>query len=146
MSCLEGFITDITGQHEAQRVQDAVMQVASTITPRLGDDYLPADPHSGMRFWTWMPVALMDSPPTAKSGVFQRRDTGMSLVSAVVDDSRSRPTLPLPSTPCERVFDEQEAMALESRQYQSARQRPSSSLLVDRPGAAWTTPVATPSA
>ncbi|PCD00816.1 EAL domain-containing protein [Halopseudomonas pelagia] len=36
---LEGFITDITEQYEAQRVQDAVIQIASTVTSRLGDDY-----------------------------------------------------------------------------------------------------------
>ncbi|MFO7649666.1 EAL domain-containing protein [Halomonas campaniensis] len=37
--CLEGFVTDITEQHEAQRVQDAVARVASAITTRIGDDY-----------------------------------------------------------------------------------------------------------
>lgn len=36
---LEGFITDITEQYEAQRVQDAVIQIASTVTSRLGDNY-----------------------------------------------------------------------------------------------------------
>ena len=37
--CLEGFITDVTDQQEAQRVQQAVVQVASTVTSRVGDDY-----------------------------------------------------------------------------------------------------------
>ena len=36
---LEGFISDVTDQHESQRVQDAVVQVASTVTSRVGDDY-----------------------------------------------------------------------------------------------------------
>ncbi|MGM0785699.1 MAG: EAL domain-containing protein [Pseudomonadota bacterium] len=115
VSCLEGFITDITEQHEAQRVQDAVMQVASTITPRLGDDYFHQlirtlveilDADAGF-------IALMDSPPGGKSAVSQRRATSMSLVSAVVDDSLlEADAFLLPSTPCERIFDEQEAMAL----------------------------------
>lgn len=39
MLCLEGFITDVTDQQEAQRVQQAVVQVASTVTSRVGDDY-----------------------------------------------------------------------------------------------------------
>ncbi|QTF92850.1 EAL domain-containing protein [Halomonas sp. BM-2019] len=36
---LEGFITDITEQYEAQRVQEAVTRVASAVTTRIGDDY-----------------------------------------------------------------------------------------------------------
>ncbi|SDO87525.1 PAS domain S-box-containing protein/diguanylate cyclase (GGDEF) domain-containing protein [Halomonas shengliensis] len=36
---LEGFISDITEQHEAQRVQDAVARVAAAITTRIGDGY-----------------------------------------------------------------------------------------------------------
>jgi len=36
---LEGFITDITDQHESERVQKAVVQTATAITSRLGDDF-----------------------------------------------------------------------------------------------------------
>ena len=36
---LEGFISDVTDQQESQRVQNAVVQVASTVTSRVGDDY-----------------------------------------------------------------------------------------------------------
>lgn len=36
---LEGFITDITEQHEAQRVKDVVFKIASTVTTRQGDGY-----------------------------------------------------------------------------------------------------------
>lgn len=36
---LEGFITDITDQHESERVQKAVAQTATAITSRLGDDF-----------------------------------------------------------------------------------------------------------
>lgn len=39
VTCLEGFISDISEQHEAQRVQEAVARVASAITTRMGDDY-----------------------------------------------------------------------------------------------------------
>ncbi|WP_341937696.1 sensor domain-containing protein [Marinimicrobium sp. C2-29] len=38
---LEGFICDITEQHESERVQEAVIQTATAITSRLGDDYFP---------------------------------------------------------------------------------------------------------
>lgn len=37
--CLEGFISDVTDQQESQRVQNAVLQVASTVTTRVGDGY-----------------------------------------------------------------------------------------------------------
>jgi len=37
--CLEGFISDISEQHEAQRVQEAVARVASAITTHIEDDY-----------------------------------------------------------------------------------------------------------
>ncbi|UXZ54318.1 EAL domain-containing protein [Halomonas sp. 7T] len=36
---LEGFITDVTDQQASQRVQSAVVQVASTVTSRAGDGY-----------------------------------------------------------------------------------------------------------
>ncbi|NGO91467.1 MAG: PAS domain-containing protein, partial [Halomonas sp.] len=37
--CFEGFITDVTDQQVSQRVQQAVVEVASTVTSRIGDDY-----------------------------------------------------------------------------------------------------------
>ncbi len=36
---LEGFISDITEQHESERVQEAVVQTAMAITSRLGSDF-----------------------------------------------------------------------------------------------------------
>lgn len=36
---LEGFISDITEQHESERVQEAVVQTATAITSRLGADF-----------------------------------------------------------------------------------------------------------
>lgn len=39
VTVLEGFISDITEQYEAQRVQDAVARVAAAITTRIGDGY-----------------------------------------------------------------------------------------------------------
>ncbi|WP_035581288.1 bifunctional diguanylate cyclase/phosphodiesterase [Halomonas sp. TG39a] len=37
--CLEGFISDVTDQQESQRVQNAVVEVASTVTTQVGDGY-----------------------------------------------------------------------------------------------------------
>ncbi|SDK00005.1 EAL domain-containing protein [Billgrantia gudaonensis] len=113
---LEGFITDVTEQHEAQRVQDAVMQVASTITPRLGDDYF----HQLIRTLVEILgadagiIALLDASSEGQATAPRQRSTSMSTVSAVIDGRLlDADSFPLPDSPCARILDEREAMAME---------------------------------
>ncbi len=113
VECLEGFITDVTEQQEAQRVQQAVMQVASAVTSRIGDDYfhqlvdtltrlLEAD--AGF-------VALLEAPGDAPAASTRPAEARLSLVSAQADGRRlSRADLALAGTPCARLLDEQEIM------------------------------------
>ncbi|MDW7746524.1 EAL domain-containing protein [Halomonas sp.] len=110
---LEGFITDITEQHEAQRVQEAVMQVASTVTTRIGDDYfhqlvstlveiLEAD--AGF-------IALLESSRPDADPLSGRASATMSMVSVVAEGQRlDNYAYALAGTPCEQVLDEREAM------------------------------------
>ncbi|RAH36592.1 EAL domain-containing protein [Halomonas sp. SL1] len=114
VKCLEGFITDVTERQEAQRVQQAVMQVASTVTSRIGDDYfhqlvetliqlLEAD--AGF-------IAMLETGGDTTTATSQRADDlRLSLVSAQTDRERlERYDLPLSDTPCARLIDEQEIM------------------------------------
>ncbi|WFM71292.1 EAL domain-containing protein [Halomonas sp. CKK8] len=110
---LEGFITDITEQHEAQRVQEAVMQVASTVTTRIGDDYfhqlvstlveiLEAD--AGF-------IALLDACGPDVDPPGGRASATLSMVSVVSDGQRlDNYAYALAGTPCEQVLDEREVM------------------------------------
>lgn len=110
---LEGFITDITEQHEAQRVQEAVMQVASTVTTRLGDDYfhqlvsnlveiLEAD--AGF-------IALLDSFRPDTDPLSGRAAATMSMVSVVSEGRRlDHYAYALARTSCEQVIDERESL------------------------------------
>ncbi|WP_280564207.1 EAL domain-containing protein [Chromohalobacter sp. 48-RD10] len=111
---LEGFITDITEQHEAQRVQEAVTQIASTVTSQTGDDYfhhlvdtltrtLEAD--AGL-------VALLEPlPPTGAVASSPPDETMISLISALSDEQSLPPCrLPLAGTPCATLLHEQEIM------------------------------------
>ncbi|WP_280552875.1 diguanylate cyclase [Halomonas sp. 25-S5] len=110
---LEGFITDITEQHEAQRVQEAVMQVASTVTTRIGDDYfhqlvstlveiLEAD--AGF-------IALLDSSRPDVDPLSGRASATMSMVSVVAEGQRlDNYAYALAGTSCEQILGEREAM------------------------------------
>ncbi|WP_243470339.1 GGDEF domain-containing protein [Vreelandella lionensis] len=118
MLCLEGFITDVTDQQESQRGQRAVMQVASTVTSRVGEDYfqqliatlttlLEAD--AGF-------IALLDQPvlPLQGDGFHPNNllpaTTGHT-VSLVVDGQiRKNYTFLLRDTPVEGVVLEQESV------------------------------------
>ena len=116
--CLEGFITDVTDQQEAQRVQQAVVQVASTVTSRVGDDYfqqlistlttlLEAD--AGF-------IALLDQPVPSQQSEHTHPNsllpaTTGHTVSLVVDGQiRKNHTFLLRDTPVERVVLEQESV------------------------------------
>jgi diguanylate cyclase (GGDEF)-like protein/PAS domain S-box-containing protein len=116
--CLEGFITDVTDQQESQRVQRAVMQVASTVTSRVGDDYfqqliatlttlLEAD--AGF-------IALLDQPvPPLQGDGFHPNNllpaTTGHTVSLVVDGQiRKNYTFLLRDTTVEGVVLEQESV------------------------------------
>ncbi|WP_404376074.1 EAL domain-containing protein [Vreelandella aquamarina] len=116
--CLEGFITDVTDQQEAQRVQQAVVKVASTVTSRVGDDYfqqliatlttlLEAD--AGF-------IALLDHPVSPpQSDTSYPYDllpaTTASTVSLVANGAvRKNHSFLLRDTPLERVVLEQEGV------------------------------------
>lgn len=116
--CLEGFITDVTDQQEAQRVQQAVVQVASTVTSRVGDDYfqqliatlttlLEAD--AGF-------IALLDQPVPSQQGNVTHPNgllpatTGHTVSLVVGGQSRKNHTFLLRDTPVERVVLEQESV------------------------------------
>ncbi|QNI04327.1 EAL domain-containing protein [Halomonas sp. SH5A2] len=111
--CLEGFITDVTDNQEAQRVQQAVMQVASTVTSHVGDDYfqqlistlvelLEAD--GGF-------IALLDRSSQA-AGEHSRSASTVTTVSLVADGSPlSNQTFALSGSPCEQVVREHEAVS-----------------------------------
>lgn len=114
--CLEGFITDVTDQQESQRVQSAVVQVASTVTARAGDGYfqqliatlvelLEAD--AGF-------IGLLDQPvPMARDAPAKAllANATMSTVSLVASHTTlDNLTFMLPGTPAERVVLEQESV------------------------------------
>lgn len=121
--CFEGFITDVTDQQVSQRVQQAVVEVASTVTSRIGDDYflqlittltrlLEAD--AGL-------IALLE-PPLPGEGLPDATDAvpvrTASLVSLVVDgQAQASGHFALPGTPAERVVIEQESTELHSAGY-----------------------------
>lgn len=115
---LEGFISDVTDQHESQRVQDAVVQVASTVTSRVGDDYfhqliitlatlLEAD--AGF-------IALLDQPVPQHLGTSNKINavlpaTAAQTVSLVANGQLiDNQTFMLQGTPAERVVFEGESV------------------------------------
>ncbi|KAE8438720.1 bifunctional diguanylate cyclase/phosphodiesterase [Vreelandella piezotolerans] len=123
--CLEGFITDVTDQQEAQRVQQAVVQVASTVTSRVGDDYfqqliatlttlLEAD--AGF-------IALLDQPvPPAPQGHSHPNNllpatTGHTVSLVVAGQTRKNHTFLLRGTPVERVVLEQESVVQQGQRF-----------------------------
>lgn len=105
--CLEGFISDVTDQQESQRVQNAVVQVASTVTTRVGDDYfqqliatlvevLEAD--AGV-------IALLNNSPQCHDQVMGQATT----VSMVVEGDQLEPySFALRGSLCEQVVLERE--------------------------------------
>lgn len=107
--CLEGFVTDVTDQQESQRVQNAVVQVASTVTTRVGDDYfkqliatlvevLEAD--AGF-------IALLHTSPLGD----QQMEGLAAIVSMVVDGEQLKPrSFALKGSPSEQVVLESEVV------------------------------------
>lgn len=107
--CLEGFISDVTDQQEALRVQNAVVQVASTVTIQDGDGYfqqligtlvevLEAD--AGF-------IALLDKPTQQGAQVGGQATT----VSMVVDGVQlEQQSFALPATPSEKIVRDREAV------------------------------------
>ncbi|WP_163559259.1 EAL domain-containing protein [Halomonas sp. NO4] len=117
VACLEGFITDITEQHEAQRVRDAVTRVASTITTRLGDGYFHQLIHTLVEVLEADAgfIALLDTPPGRAP--LDRRATTLSMISAIADgEPLEIGSFSLTGSPCQRILDEQEAMVLANAQ------------------------------
>ncbi|TVP45109.1 MAG: EAL domain-containing protein [Halomonas sp.] len=107
--CLEGFISDVTDQQESQRVQNAVVQVASTVTTQVGDGYfqqliatlvkvLEAD--AGF-------IALLHTSPDSDENAYGKATT----VSMVVEGTqRDQHTFVLRGSPSEQVVLEREAV------------------------------------
>lgn len=107
--CLEGFVCDVTDQQESQRVQNAVVQVASSVTTRVGDDYfqqliatlvkvLEAD--AGL-------IALLHTSPQGIEHVVGQATT----VSMVVEGSQLEPqSFALRGSTCEQVVLERETV------------------------------------
>ena len=106
--CLEGFISDVTDQQESQRVQNAVVEVASTVTTQVGDGYfqqliatlvkvLEAD--AGF-------IAQLHTSPQYDESDYEQATT----VSMVFEGmQRDRHTFVLRGSPCEQVVQEREA-------------------------------------
>ncbi|WP_422103126.1 EAL domain-containing protein [Vreelandella sp.] len=116
--CLEGFITDVTDHQEAQRVQQAVVQVASTVTSRVGDDYfqqliatlttlLEAD--AGFIALLDQPVPPQTSERPHPNGLLPAT-TGHTVSLVVNGQARKNHTFLLRDTPVERVVLEQESV------------------------------------
>lgn len=107
--CLEGFISDVTDQQESQRVQNAVVEVASTVTTQVGDGYfqqliatlvkvLEAD--AGF-------IALLHTSPQGDDSVYGQATTVSMVVEGV---QRDKHTFALRGSPCEQVVLEREAV------------------------------------
>ncbi|SNY98321.1 EAL domain-containing protein [Halomonas sp. hl-4] len=113
VACLEGFISDVTDNHEAQRVQQAVMQVASTVTSRVGDDYFQQligtlvellDADGGF-------IAVLNRP-SHEATERSRLAATVSTVSVIADgEPLSNQTFVLSGSPSEQVVSEREAVA-----------------------------------
>ncbi|MEC4768660.1 EAL domain-containing protein [Halomonas sp. CUBES01] len=109
--CLEGFITDVTESQEAQRVQQAVMQVASTVTSHVGDDYFQQligtlvellDADSGF-------IALLDRPLYDAN---ENTSATISTVSVIADgEALLNQSFLLHGSPCEQVITQREAVS-----------------------------------
>ena len=109
IACLEGFISDVTDQQESQRVQNAVLQVASTVTTRVGDGYfqqliatlvevLEAD--AGF-------IALLHTSPQGEEEVYGQATTVSMVVSG---EQREQHAFALRGSPSEQVVLEREAV------------------------------------
>ncbi|WP_252108340.1 MULTISPECIES: bifunctional diguanylate cyclase/phosphodiesterase [unclassified Halomonas] len=120
--CLEGFICDITEQHESVRVKNAVVQVASSVTSRVNGHYfkqliatlialLEAD--GGF-------IALLDQPLSLKTLESQALDEHVGRARVTTESlvvrgiSLPAHTFDLFGSPCERVVLEQEAVVQDS--------------------------------
>ncbi|MGP9764124.1 PAS domain-containing protein [Halomonas sp. AOP13-D3-9] len=107
--CLEGFISDVTDQQESLRVQNAVVEVASTVTTQVGDGYfqqliatlvkvLEAD--AGF-------IALLHTSPQSDKKVVGQATT----VSMVVEGAQhEQHAFALRDSPSEQVVLEREAV------------------------------------
>ncbi|NDL69092.1 EAL domain-containing protein [Vreelandella alkaliphila] len=115
---LEGFISDVTDQQESQRVQDAVVQVASTVTSRVGDDYfhqliatLATLLEAGAGF-----IALLDQPVPPRSSGAAHKSTLLTATTAhtvsLVAGGKllGNQTFMLCGTPAEKVVLEGESV------------------------------------
>lgn len=115
--CLEGFITDVTDQQESQRVQSAVVQVASTVTARAGDGYFQQliatlvdllEAEAGFIGLLNQPIS-MGADGTVPNALLSKAT--MSTISLVASHT-TLDNLPfmLHGTPAERVVLEQESV------------------------------------
>ncbi|MFG6176449.1 EAL domain-containing protein [Halomonas sp. THAF12] len=120
VDCLEGFITDVTEQQEAQRVQEAVTQVAAAVSSRTGDDYF----HQLVSTLTRLLeadagfVALLEPVAGANREATPGHpaEPSMNLVSALVDGRPlERYRAALAGTPVAALLDEQEIMQRQAR-------------------------------
>lgn len=123
--CFEGFITDVTDQQESQRVQQAVVKVASTVTTRGGDDYfqqliatltglLEAD--AGLIVLLDQPVSVRRDDPLHVDTLLPA--TTAHTVSIVVNGQpQKNHTFLLRDTPIERVVLEQESVVHHGQQF-----------------------------
>ncbi|SFU51286.1 bifunctional diguanylate cyclase/phosphodiesterase [Halomonas korlensis] len=102
---LEGFIIDITEQHESQRIQQAVVQVATTVSTRLGDDYF----HQLVR--NLVEILEADAGFVATLDTTQEPATTLTTQSLMVDGQRlDNITYPIEGSKCAQVLAGQECM------------------------------------
>ncbi|WP_416137381.1 EAL domain-containing protein [Halomonas sp. HK25] len=114
--CLEGFVTDISEQYEAQRVQDAVARVASAITTRIGDDYFHQlvrhlveilDADAGV-------IATADSAPSAVLATGANGARRLNTLSLFAEGRQQvNHTFALEGSPFEGLIDAQEVAVVE---------------------------------
>jgi diguanylate cyclase (GGDEF)-like protein/PAS domain S-box-containing protein len=110
-TCLEGFVTDITEQYEAQRVQDAVARVASAVTTRIGDDYF----HQLVRHLVEILeadagfIATLDGQARTVTVAAEPGPRRLTTVSAFADGRRlGNTTLDLDGSPFEALIEARE--------------------------------------
>ncbi|MGJ7461684.1 EAL domain-containing protein [Halomonas sp. MA07-2] len=118
VTCLEGFVTDISEQYEAQRVQAAVARVASAVTTRIGDDYF----HHLVRHLVEIleadagVIATLDTTPETVLATGGTPPSHLSTVSAFAE---GRPldnyAFDLIGSPFERLVDTQEVADREEK-------------------------------
>ncbi|MBS9403417.1 EAL domain-containing protein [Halomonas sp. TRM85114] len=102
---VEGFITDITEQHASQRIQQAVMQVATTVSTRLGDDYF----HQLVR--NLVEILEADAGYVATLDAIDESETTLTTQSLVVDGQRrDNVTYLREGSKCSQVLADQECL------------------------------------